>query len=92
MARKKLGRPAQSRHDDGLAKAIGAIGSVSELAKGIGLSVQAVSQWPRVPAERCIEIEQLCGVSRYVLRPDIYGPEPPSKRVRPSQREVSRAA
>jgi DNA-binding transcriptional regulator YdaS (Cro superfamily) len=48
----------------------------AELARKLGVSPQAVSAWRqrgRVPAERVLQIEQLTGVSRYALRPDIYG-------------------
>jgi DNA-binding transcriptional regulator YdaS (Cro superfamily) len=69
----QIGRPALDREDDGLAKAIAAVGSLSELARRIGLSTQAVSQWQRVPPERCLDVERVSGVSRYVLRPDVYG-------------------
>jgi DNA-binding transcriptional regulator YdaS (Cro superfamily) len=30
----------------------------------------------RVPAERVLEVEQLSGISRHELRPDVYGPAP----------------
>ena len=71
----------------GLAAAIAAVGSMSDLAEKLDLTLQAVCQWSRVPPERCLDVERVTGVSRHVLRPDIYGP-----RVRPSQREESRAA
>jgi TorA maturation chaperone TorD len=58
--------------DTGLAEAIGAVGSVSELARRIGISQPSVSNWNRVPAERVIAVEALTGVSRTVLRPDLY--------------------
>ena len=48
----------------------------AELARQLGVSPQAVSAWRargRVPAERVLQIEQLTGVSRHALRPDIYG-------------------
>jgi DNA-binding transcriptional regulator YdaS (Cro superfamily) len=51
----------------------------SELAARISVTPQAVNQWVhsgRVPAERCIAIEQATGVSRYELRPDVFGPPP----------------
>jgi DNA-binding transcriptional regulator YdaS (Cro superfamily) len=60
------------------------------LAELLGLSVQAVSQWDKIPVERCGDVERLTGVSRHVQRPDIF--EAQQKRGRPSQREVSRAA
>jgi len=42
------------------------------------ISSQAVSQWARVPAARCLVIEaQTQGrVTRHELRPDLYGPAP----------------
>lgn len=43
-----------------------------DLAKQLGISAQAVSQWARVPVERVLEIERLTGVPRHELRPDIY--------------------
>ena len=74
----------------GLAAAVAAAGSLSDLATKLGLTLQAVCQWNEVPPERCLEVERLTGVSRHELRPDIYGPPP--KRARPNLREVSRAA
>ena len=69
---KKTGRPSGSRQDSGLAQAIAAAGSVTELAAALGLTVQAVSQWKRVPAERCAVVEEVTGIERQDLRPDIY--------------------
>lgn len=49
-------------------------GGSTALAKALGrITPQAVSQWRRVPAERTIEVEKITGVSRHVLRPDIFG-------------------
>ncbi len=44
------------------------------------ISSQAVSQWERVPAARCLVIERATRrrVTRHELRPDLYGP-PPSR-------------
>lgn len=56
-------------------KAGGAVG----LAKALGgITSQAVSQWARVPATRVLEVERLTGISRYQLRPDIYGSAAPA--------------
>lgn len=58
--------------DPGLNEAIKAAGGVSELARRIGISQPSVSNWNRIPAERVLEIEAVTGVSRVVLRPDLY--------------------
>lgn len=48
-----------------LAQAIDIIGSAATLARLLGVSRAAVSQWEdedrRVPAKHCPKIEQLCG-------------------------------
>ena len=58
--------------DPGLAEAIRAVGGVSQLARQIGISQPSISNWNRVPAERVVMVEALTGVSRVVLRPDLY--------------------
>ncbi|MGE3366567.1 MAG: molecular chaperone TorD family protein, partial [Rhizobiaceae bacterium] len=52
--------------------AIRAAGSVSELARRIGISQPSVSNWIRVPAERVVTVESVTGVNRATLRPDLY--------------------
>jgi TorA maturation chaperone TorD len=61
--------------DEGLQAAIRAVGGVTELARRIGISQPSVSNWTRVPAERVLTVEQVTGVPRSVLRPDLYGAE-----------------
>lgn len=57
--------------------AIEQAGGVNALARKLGgVSPQAVSFWPRAPVKRVLEIEKLTGVSRYKLRPDIFGSDP----------------
>lgn len=57
-------------------------GKQSELASRISVTPQALNQWVNgvrpVPAERCIAIEQATGgaVTRYELRPDVFGAGP----------------
>lgn len=59
--------------DPGLNEAIRAVGSVSELARLLGISQPSVSNWTRVPAERVNAVESLTGINRVVLRPDLFG-------------------
>ena len=59
--------------DSGLDEAIRVVGGVSELARKLGISQPSVSGWNRVPAERVVAVEQATGVSRTILRPDLYG-------------------
>jgi TorA maturation chaperone TorD len=64
--------------DQGLNEAISAAGGITELARRIGISQPSVSNWSRVPAERVLSVEAATGVARTVLRPDLYGDQPPS--------------
>lgn len=63
-----------------LDRAISICGSQAELSKRLGLFPQYVNNWRRrgVPAERCIAIEEATGgkVTRYDLRPDVFGQSP----------------
>jgi TorA maturation chaperone TorD len=63
---------AQRTRDLGLDEAIQAAGSVSELARKLGISQPSVSNWTRVPVERVLEVEAITGIDRRRLRPDIY--------------------
>lgn len=47
-------------------------GSNKALAYLIGVSPQALSQWDEVPPLRVIAVEKATGVSRSLLRPDLY--------------------
>ncbi|HXL67782.1 MAG TPA: molecular chaperone TorD family protein [Xanthobacteraceae bacterium] len=59
--------------DQGLDHAIRAAGGVSELARRIGISQPSISNWNRIPAERVTAVEAATGVTREMLRPDLYG-------------------
>jgi TorA maturation chaperone TorD len=59
--------------DSGLDEAIRAVGGVGVLARRIGISQPSVSNWSRIPAERVLAVETASGVSRRILRPDLYG-------------------
>jgi TorA maturation chaperone TorD len=58
--------------DEGLQLAIDAAGGIASLARRLGIAQPSVSNWARVPAERVLSVESLTGVSRDVLRPDLY--------------------
>lgn len=62
-----------------LERACEAVGGISEMARQLGIKPPSISEWKarnRVPAERVLEVEKISGVSRYELRPDIFGPAP----------------
>jgi len=58
-----------------LERAIEGAGGQAALAKAIGVTAQAVSQWDEVPPLRVLQVERASGVSRYELRPDLYPAE-----------------
>ncbi len=58
--------------DEALDEAIRVAGGVGALARKIGISQPSVSNWSRVPAERVLSVEAATGVSRALLRPDLY--------------------
>jgi TorA maturation chaperone TorD len=58
--------------DQGLDQAIRAAGGVGALARKLGISQPSVSNWSRVPAQRVILVEDVTGIDRAVLRPDLY--------------------
>lgn len=49
-------------------------GAVSELARAVGVTHGAISQWvsSRVPADRVVAVERATGIPREALRPDLY--------------------
>jgi len=62
--------------DQGLDQAIRVAGGVGALARKIGIAQPSVSNWSHVPAERVLSVEAATGVSRAILRPDLYGEGP----------------
>jgi DNA-binding transcriptional regulator YdaS (Cro superfamily) len=58
--------------DNGLAKAVVAVRRKAELAKLLGMSRQALSQWHTIPLHRLLDVERVTGVPKEELRPDIY--------------------
>ena len=63
--------------EDACEKAKRKLGSLKALAEALGdITQQAVGQWARVPAERVRDVERITGISRYELRPDVFGSPP----------------
>src|SRR6478736_1098193 len=58
--------------EEGLSEAIRAAGGVRALTQKIGISQPSVSNWTRVPADRVRAVEAAAGISRAVLRPDLF--------------------
>ncbi len=61
-----------------LNRAIEKAGNAVILARYLGITKGAISQWKVCPPGRVMQIEELTGISRYELRPDIFGETPPS--------------
>jgi len=63
-----------------LDRAIKSVGTAKELARRIGVTPQALSQWKSIPSGRVLAIERASGVHRTILRPDLYPIELPVER------------
>lgn len=61
---------------EALEAAVNRAGSQASLARICGVSQPAVWKWlqssKRLPAEHCLAVEAATGVSKHLLRPDIY--------------------
>ena len=58
--------------DAGLQRAI-ALKSMAAIAAALGVSHQAVKQWPRVPQDRVFQVSRFTGLAPEILRPDLAG-------------------
>jgi TorA maturation chaperone TorD len=76
--------------DPGLEEAVRAMGGVDALARGLGITQPSVSSWHRIPAARVLDVESLTGISRTVLRPDLY-PQPDSSAEEADDVEMARS-
>ncbi|WP_444941225.1 transcriptional regulator [Microbulbifer sp. ZKSA004] len=77
---------------EALERAVAIVGSKSGLARSIGVKPPVITQWFKnvrpIPPGRCRPIEAATGgaVTRYELRPDIYGASSlPEKYFRPTE-------
>lgn len=57
-------------------------GSLRKVASALGITPQAICQWPETgpPARHVLALEEMSGVPRYQIRPDIFGERPKSRR------------
>lgn len=46
--------------------------SLSALARFIGRTRSAVSQWEKVPAEQIGKVSQFTGLPQHIIRPDLF--------------------
>ena len=76
--------------DPGLEEAVRAMGGYGALARGLGITQPSVSSWRQIPAARVLDIEALTGISRTVLRPDLYA-RPDSGAREPDDVEAARS-
>ena len=60
-----------------------AVGTRDALAKKLGISGGAISQWTAVPPMRVVEVERITKIPRHVLRPDLYDPPVALESTRP---------
>lgn len=66
--------PPEKIDDEGIRLAVAAVGSFNALAKALGMAPVSVMGWKRIPSHRILQVEKVTGISREVLRPDLYRP------------------
>lgn len=63
--------------NDAIMKSLAARKLIRRIAEGLKLTTQAVYAWDRVPAEKVVRVEEITGVPREELRPDLYERDAP---------------
>jgi DNA-binding transcriptional regulator YdaS (Cro superfamily) len=64
-----------------LKRAVKAAGGVRPLARKLGLSHTTVLEWDKIPTQRLLMVEEITGIPRAELRPDLaklFAPQPPA--------------
>ena len=56
-------------------EAIARVGGKAALAKALGITKSAVSQWKELPPKHVLKVAQLSGFKCHELRPDIFPAE-----------------
>lgn len=53
------------------------LGGAKGVSEALGdLTPQAVSLWKEVPVKRVLRLEELTGISKHAMRPDVFGKHP----------------
>lgn len=76
--------------DSALTTALEQIGGVAALARALGISSQAISQWDRVPPTRLLAVTRATGIPGHVLRPDVCSAPPDTNGHTVAERESPR--
>jgi Bacterial toxin YdaS len=66
--------------DPGKRAAIEAAGGYRELARALGLSHTSVIRWDMIPINYLFQVEEITGIPRERLRPDIFQMPRPKKK------------
>ena len=53
-------------------RAAKACGGYASLARRLGITPQAISQWTEIPLDRILQVEKVTGIKREKLRPELY--------------------
>ena len=69
--KRAAGRPPSRRRDRALDQVFKQLGGLSKVAAALDVSVAAVSLWRRLPEQHIPTIQQLTGIKRAALRPDL---------------------
>jgi DNA-binding transcriptional regulator YdaS (Cro superfamily) len=61
-------------------RVIRAGGGSTAVSRVVGVTRQAVEDWCRIPAQHVLALEELTGISRHAMRPDVFGARPSKPR------------
>jgi DNA-binding transcriptional regulator YdaS (Cro superfamily) len=78
--------------DDMVKEVIRITGGVVPLARKLGISHQGVYRWTRIPLNHVFAIEEITGIEREYLRPDVYRPRRAKVKPAKGKRASPRAA
>lgn len=57
---------------DAIQTAIEKAGGGAAVGRALGLTRQAIYQWTEIPPQHVLKLEEISGVPRHELRPDLY--------------------